>query len=110
MSISKANRLPLRTERVKFSDLKTKKIHTLFFTLLIKENTQTSQPRIGMIISKKISSLAVDRNKVRRLFTESIRPLIDTVKPLDYLVIFTKDSLKATYQDFQNEIKKNFPS
>lgn len=109
MSISKINRLPLRSERVKFSDPKTQKHFSQYFVLLTQKNTTTNIPRVGMIVSKKSAPLAVTRNHIRRLFSEALRGNLDHLPPLDYLVIFNQKASIATFQDFQNEIKKTFP-
>jgi ribonuclease P protein component len=44
--------------------------------------------RFGFVISKRISKKAVDRNKIKRLLSESIKTNLDKVKSKGNMVVF----------------------
>ena len=73
----------------------------------VPENTK-KVPRFGFITSKKVGG-AVQRNKVRRVFSEIVRLEIPKLKP-DSLGVFIahKNAVDATYESLQAEIQKVF--
>ena len=77
--LPKIHRLPLRTElnRVKKQG---KIVSGNFFSLLFTVRSQTAVPRFAFIVSKKIDKRATVRNRVRRLFSESVREILPEVK------------------------------
>ncbi len=58
------------------------------FILLLKKSGKKAKPKI--VISKKIARLAVDRNRVKRLFREALRE-IDTFE--DNVTIIVKKNI-----------------
>lgn len=62
-------------------------------------------PRFGFITSKKVGG-AVQRNKVRRVFSEIVRLELPKLKP-DSLGVFIahKNSVEATFESLQKEIQ-----
>ena len=68
------------------------------------ENTKRV-PRFGFITSKKVGG-AVQRNKVRRVFSEIVRLELPKLKP-DSLGVFIahKNAVEATYESLQKEIQ-----
>ncbi len=63
-------------------------------------------PRIGFIVSKKISTRAVDRNKVKRILREFFRKNLDLVKKgMDYVIIVKPGILHASHVTLEKEIK-----
>lgn len=68
------------------------------------ENTK-KVPRFGFITSKKVGG-AVQRNKVRRVFSEIVRLELPKLKP-DSLGVFIahKNSVEATFESLQKEIQ-----
>ena len=74
---------------------------------ITKENIKVV-PRFGFITSKKVGA-AVQRNTVRRVFSEIVRLEISKLKP-DSIGIFIahKNAVEAPYESLQAEIKKVF--
>jgi len=88
---AKKNRLPgYKTPQVLNS--KTT-FHSPFFSLKILPSDQIN-PRIGLIISIKIAKRAVDRNRIKRLLREAIKPHLKNLKPNHDLLFLTKHSVK----------------
>lgn len=71
--LSKANRLPLRTEfkRVKSAG---KFFSSNSFSLILNRKDADVPLRFGFVVSKKVAAMAVDRNRIRRKLTEALRP------------------------------------
>ena len=65
-------------------------------------------PRFGFVTSKKVGG-AVQRNKVRRVFSEIVRLDIPKLKP-DTMGIFIahKNSVEASFESIQKEIQTIF--
>ena len=55
--------------------------------LLIARYNQLEHPRIGIIVGKKAVSLAVQRNRVKRLFRESFRCNQATLPAMDIIIL-----------------------
>ncbi len=63
-------------------------------------------PRVAFVVSTKISKLAVERNRVRRVLRETVRPNIENLRSGDYVVI-----VKASVTKLKNkEIAQQFLS
>jgi ribonuclease P protein component len=76
-----------------------------FFTVLARPNERNAA-RLGLAISRRIASRAVDRNRLRRLAREAFRHL-DLV-PLDYVVMARKDALNATKPVLRASLDQHF--
>jgi len=64
-----------------------------------------AQLRIGFVISKRISKRAVDRNYLKRLFGEAIRPLLPELAPgWDIVISARKDALTADLHMLEQDI------
>ncbi len=88
---AKKNRLPgYKTPQVLNS--KTT-FHSSFFSLKVLPSDQIDS-RIGLIISIKIAKKAVDRNRIKRLLREAIKPHLKNLKPNHDLLFLTKHSVK----------------
>jgi ribonuclease P protein component len=70
--------------------------HSSLFGLKVSKssNSSGSSPRLGFIVSTKIAKKAVDRNKIKRLLRESVRPHLKTLKPNTDLLFLAKHPLK----------------
>jgi ribonuclease P protein component len=70
--------------------------------------------RLGMAVSRRVSSRAVVRNRVRRQIRESFRLARGSLKPFDFVVVarpaaatadrrFLRDTLDAIWQRFSDD-------
>lgn len=61
----------------------------------------------GIVISKKVSKKAVERNKIKRLLAEVIRRNLKNIKGGYRMVFLTKTSiLGKTLEEIEEEVKK----
>ncbi|HCN06467.1 MAG TPA: ribonuclease P protein component [Lentisphaeria bacterium] len=61
--------------------------------------------RLGIIVSRRFSKQAVDRNRARRLIRESFRLLRNGVRsPVWIVIIARRNLLKRVMQDVQDEL------
>jgi len=60
------------------------------WTLLVRQNT-FSYARLGMAISKRVLSRAVDRNRIKRIIRESFRHHQQGLRSLDIVVMCKSD-------------------
>lgn len=75
------------------------------YTLIAKN--YDGPARIGIVISNKFHKNAVVRNRVKRLFRESLRKKTDTIKKGLWIVLHPKFSaINQTYEKIDLEITK----
>lgn len=82
----------------------TKKLKTAYFILLYQPNHLTN-PRLGLIISKKNIPLAARRNRVKRLLRESFRLNRHKLPNLDLVFIVYPTAAKITNKVFIDELE-----
>ena len=74
---------------------------TIFYT----EN-ELNQPRLGLAVSKKVSKLAVDRNRIKRLARETFRLKQTTLQFSDFVVIARPSAVKADNKELTASFNK----
>lgn len=102
MALPRANRLSLRLNRERLTKV-GKTSHGQFFTL-ISAPTEGTYPRLAILLSKKTSPLAVNRNKIKRLTSAVLEGLLSILPPKDYLVIPQRQVLETSQKDLQTDI------
>lgn len=65
---------------------------------------QLSHPRLGLIVSKKVSKKAVERNKLKRRLREIFRLNQNNLNSFDIVVIAKQNANECTYL----QLEKNF--
>lgn len=97
--LAKKYRLPLPTHFTK-----THSIGTLLFTVKIARNT-LPYSRFGFIINKHTAPLAVDRNRIKRIYRAIIQENITSFPSgNDYLFIITKKSNSISHGELNSAI------
>ncbi len=81
------------------------KYHTPTLSFYYAKN-QNNNFRIGITISKKVSKLAVVRNRIKRQLTAILDNHYDTNKKLDIVIIVKPNSIDNTFEGFKSEIIK----
>ncbi len=103
--LPKENRLKKKKdfERV-FEKGETIRGNSLYLKVL-----KTEEPfmRIGFIVSKKVSLLAVERNKIKRRMRELIKT-IPIKNKFDAIVIALPKIKKNTFEEIKQDIEKTF--
>lgn len=73
--------------------------------ILAWTSNDVAQLRIGFVVSKRISKRAVDRNYLKRLLGEAIRPLLPELTPgWDIVLSARKDTLTADLHTLEQDI------
>lgn len=105
--LPKANRLVKKKDfQTVFKRGKNIKNHFLYFKVL-KNNLKKS--RFGFVVSKKVSSKANQRNKVkRRLRSVVLSNLKEVKEPVDVIIIASPGIVKKKFSDIQDTITKIF--
>lgn len=71
--------------------------------------TEELEPRIGFIVSKKVSPRAVERNKARRRMKEAARSSLSLLKEGADIVIIALPKIKEkSFEEIKEEIQKTF--
>ena len=73
------------------------------WTLLVRQNT-SSYARLGMAISKRVLSRAVDRNRIKRIIRESFRHQQQGLSGLDIVVMCKGDVKKLAKMELLNSL------
>lgn len=77
------------------------------FGMLVLKDVKTR--KIGFLISKKVSKRAVDRNRIRRLLSESIRFNLKNMKNNVWVVFLVKKRmLGLKFDEVKMEVEKMF--
>ncbi len=80
------------------------KYHTQSLSFYYTKNQNNF--RIGVTISKKVSKLAVIRNKIKRQIIAILDNHYDKNEKLDIVIIVKPNSTKNSFEEFQSEIIK----
>ncbi len=81
------------------------KCHTQTLSFYYLPN-QNNNFRIGITISKKVSKLAVVRNKIKRQLLAILDKHYDKNKKLDIVIIVKPNSTNNSFNEFELEIKR----
>ena len=96
------------TYRVKNS---THKGGVTLFAGILKKDADTTQTRVGFVVSKKTHKRAVKRNRLKRLMRESYRLLLkennlkNAQKYLSLIFVGSEQALDKNFAEMQNIIK-----
>jgi len=95
----------LDAKAYKFVFSKANKVGDAFFTILYRENKAQHHPRLGVIVAKKNSKKAVDRNRIKRLIRESFR-LYPNLPKYDIVVLSKRPTGTQTNQQLYTSLSK----
>ena len=80
-----------------------KKVYTFSLIIYVLKN-QLEHPRLGLIVSKKVSKKAVVRNKIKRRLREIFRLNQNSLDSFDMVIIAKQNAAECEYAD----LEKNF--
>ncbi len=105
--LNKANRL-LTNFEFNISRKYGKRFSGNFFHLFILEpRNYTGPTKVGFVVSTKFSKSAVVRNRVKRVFRESVRKSFDTIKPGYWLVVHPKTTaIGKKYEEISTDYNR----
>jgi ribonuclease P protein component len=106
MALPKSHRLSLRFERDRLNQTGQTK-HGKFFTLVVAKTPEEKlvSPRFAILLSKKTSPLAINRNKIKRITSDIIVSLLNIFPKGDFLIIPKKQVLTEDYKGLLEDIK-----
>ncbi len=101
--LERSFRLPSRTRFHNFQ-----LIRTPYFVLKVAKNDLPTS-RFGFIISKKVSKLAVDRNRSRRVLRSGVEDMLEAIIPgMDFLFMQTKNLRNESTLEVKELLKNIF--
>lgn len=62
--------------------------------------------RFTVIVSTKVSKLAVERNRIKRIIRETVRQALPKFKAGDYVIIVKTAAAKKSAEDIRNQLNK----
>lgn len=77
--------------------------HCKLFTVLVKPGL-SKQPRLGLVVAKKVSNKAVERNRLKRVIRESFRSQFFDNDNHDIVVLAKPQAARATNQQCFSEL------
>lgn len=95
----KKNRLSKRSD-VLLVLRRGRKIVTSVCDIYLLRGGLGEEPRVAIVVSKKVSKSAVARNKVRRIFREILRTKVDTFSKDLRIVIVAKNQVLRVDKNF----------
>ncbi len=108
MGLAKVNRLKSYRDfrQVYESGQKYESAHLILRALLDSESTE-SQPKIGIVVSQKVSKKAVTRNRLKRQLKSIIRRLLAQMEKGGKIVIIVKTTAKeCQFNQFLRELEE----
>lgn len=88
------------------SGLPRKSVHSPYFVLRYQESQMF---RVGIVVSKKTASHAVDRNKLKRVYKRVLKKIIvGANKTYDLVFYLRKRSAMSTEEEIYNEVEQIF--
>ena len=81
------------------------KISQKFLIATYKKNN-FSYPRLGVTVSKRVSKLAVTRNKIKRIVREQFRLNQARLPKIDIVIIMRPEAVKLSKNALQEQINK----
>ena len=86
---------------------KSRRFSCPLFSLSITEGVPTESTKVGIIVSKKVSPKATDRNVVKRRLRAGVRPMLGLVpRGLTIVIIARKEALGATMGAMRREMER----
>lgn len=87
-------------------------VRSRLMTLKHSTHPKRQDPRVAVVISKKVIKSAVGRNRVRRRVYEVVRYELPSIKPGSdlVLIVFSAEILKLPHEELVQTVKQLFNS
>lgn len=82
-----------------------KTIKTSLFLVKFKENTE-KQARFSVVVSKKITKKALERNYLKRRFYHALKEVFKNLPKNDYIFILSSEIKDIQYKELIKKIKE----
>lgn len=101
--LAKKHRLP-----VQFFLKKTGKIYRGRYFLLKVFDPEQDFSRVGVVVGRKVSKKAAERNKLKRIVFNFFRDNLEKLPKMDYLVILLPGITELKKEEIEKELKHAF--
>lgn len=81
----------------------TRRIHGALFSVAVLP-LPSSAAKVAVVVSKKISAKAVERNKIQRRARAALRSVLPQLPPAGYLFTAKREARTAEYEDVARDI------
>ncbi len=79
-----------------------------FFSYILKPDNYNGHPRIGIVVSSKFSKNATARNRIKRLYRETVRKNLHRIPADRWVSIYPKhSSANKTYEEIDADFTEN---
>ena len=78
-----------------------------FFAVYACPNNE-HEPRLGLVVSRRVSPRAVDRNRIKRQIREDFRQSVTRLENLDYVVVARNAALKETGATIRGSLQQHW--
>lgn len=78
------------------------------YFLIFAQNNGKTIGRLGLVVSRKVSARAVERNRIKRLIRESYRTCAADLSGLDVVVLARQAATRLDNNSFLKEIGKHW--
>ena len=101
------DRLKKRSDFLRLGKSKDKWISKIMIIQKIENNPADKKINFGIIVSKKVSKLAVDRNKIKRQIKSAAYEIFSehAKKEYDFVIIARNTIKNASFNDIKKDIK-----
>ncbi len=102
MALNKKNRLKKKRD-LESVFKKGKAVKGSFLSIKYKK-TEIGIPRFGFIVSTKVSKKAVERNRIKRILSETAWKAVDNLNSWDIVIFSVKNIISATKTEIVNDL------
>lgn len=81
-------------------------IHSTLFTLRFEKSDKN--PKIAVVVSKKVDTRATVRNRVKRVITAHLTRFISDINPYSLVFFIKKEVLSADSKNIDEKLKEVF--
>ena len=78
-----------------------------YFAVYARPNNEQG-PRLGMVVSRRVSPRAVDRNRIKRQIREDFRQSVAELDDLDYVVVARQAARRETGGKIRTSLQQHW--
>lgn len=105
--LSRSSRLSRK--EINLTKKKGRIYHFPLFSVLVLERNDYHLPRLAFVISKKISKKATQRNKIKRILSETLEKNLDSLKKgINCVILIKSKILFVSKNEIEKEIMASF--
>lgn len=86
--------------------VEAKKIPLRNFLTYVKQAESSDELQVGIVVSKKVSKKAVQRNKIRRHLTPLLQENLEALRGKYLLIVVSERALRASFEDLRDDVEE----